>query len=306
MFCDKIKLFCAGTVIYACILIEMSQMRSVLILTDFSEAAFRAAEYACWLADVLQIKRVVLYHAYEVIIASTDTPMPPVKTNEELYLESMEALNMLRDRLRLNLPDMVAIDMLAENTFLPETINQRCKEQKIDLLVMGKTGKSGVDRLIAGSVTARMLEKSRYPLLMVPEDTMIGKEIKTIVFTTDLKDTSSIPVTMLHSFLDALKAEVKVVNAGPAVEEAYASGARKKAVDGLHKIMDKYSPSFFYVDGDNIVDSILTFSGQHHASLIITITKTHNFLSSIFHKSVSKRLAYNSPTPLLCLPEAGM
>jgi len=281
-------------------------MRSVLILTDFSEAAFRAAEYVCGLVDVLQIKRIVLYHAYEVIIMSTDTPMPPVKTNEELYLESMEALNLVRDRLKPRLPDEVTIDMMAENTFLPETINQRCQEQKIDLIVMGKTGKSSVDRLMTGNVTAHMLQRSRYPLLMVPEDTAVGKEIKTVVFATDLKDLSSIPMTQLCSFLDAFKAaEIDVVNAGPAVEGEYASGGRKEAVDGLHKILDKYSPSFYYVDGDNVVDSVLTFADEHHASLLTTVPKTHSFFSSIFHKSVSKRLAYNSSIPLLCLPEAG-
>jgi nucleotide-binding universal stress UspA family protein len=281
-------------------------MRAVLILTDFSEAAFRAAEYACWLAGVLQIQRVVLYHAYEVVIMSTETPMPPVKTNEELFFESMQALSAMRDRLKLNLPNTVAIDMLAENSFLPETINQRCQEHNVDLIVMGKSDKTRVDRLIAGNVTVRMLERSRYPLLMVPEDTVIGKEITTIVFATDLKDVASIPATLLYSFLDAFKAKLDVVNAGPAVEGEYVSESRKKAVEHLHDMLDKYSPSFYFVDGDNVAGSLLTFAGQHHASLLMTMPKTHNFFSSIFHKSVSKRLAYNSPIPLLCLPEAGM
>ena len=75
-------------------------MRSVLILTDLSEAAFRAAEYVCSLADQLLIGRIVLYHAYEMIITPTEVPMPPVKNDEELYLDSMEALGLMRDRLR--------------------------------------------------------------------------------------------------------------------------------------------------------------------------------------------------------------
>lgn len=278
-------------------------MRSVLILTDFSETAFRAAEYACSLADLLKINRIVLYHAYEIMIAATDVPVPPVKTDQELYVESMETLGLVRDRLKAMLPGTVTIDMLAENTFLPETINQRCHEQKIDLVVMGISDRSGFERLMAGNVTSRMLGESKYPLLLVPGDAVIGRGIKTVVFATDLKDISLLPADQLYSFLDAFKAEVHVVNAGPVAEKEYAHETRKKAADSLHKLLDKHPASFYYIDGDNVAESILTFSGQHHASLIIAIPKKHGFLSGLFHKSVSKRLAYNSRIPLLCLPE---
>jgi nucleotide-binding universal stress UspA family protein len=278
-------------------------MRSALILTDLSEAAFRAAEYACSQAEPLQIGRVVLYHAYEIIITPTDVPVPPVKTNEELYLESMEAMSLERDRLRSLLPGTVTIDLLAENHFLPETVNQRGVEQNIDLIVMGISGKSGLDRLMVGSVTARMLEECRFPLLMVPEEVLIGRGIKTIVFATDLKDVDSIPVEELYSFLDAWKAEVHVVNAGPETAKEYLREDRKQAFDRLHQLLDKYPSSFYFVDGDNVVDSLLTFAGEHHASLIMAVPKKHGFLSRIFHKSVTKKLAYNSRIPLLCLPE---
>lgn len=281
-------------------------MRSVFILTDFSEAAFRAAEYICSLADQLLIRRIVLYHAYEMVITPTEVPMPPVKSDEELYLDSMEALGLMRDRLRSKLQDTIAIDMQAENMFSPETINQRCKEQQIDLAVMGISGKSDLDRLMTGSITARMLEKCRLPLLLVPEETVVGREIKTIVFATDLKDIDMIPAAQLYSFLDVFKAEVHVVNAGPAKVHEYVPESRREAVDGLHKLLDKYRSSFYYIDGDNVVDSVLTFAGEHHASMIIAIPKKHSFLSGIFHKSVSKRMAYNSQIPLLCLPESGM
>jgi len=278
-------------------------MRTALILTDFSEAAFRAAEYVCSVAEPLQIGRIVLYHAYQMIITPTDIPTAPVKTAEELYLESMKELALTNDRLKPRCPGDVAIEMFAENTFSPDTVNERCMEQKADLIVMGASGKSGLDRIMAGSITARMLSGSQFPLLMVPEEAVIGREIKTIVFATDLKDIPSIPVAQLYSFLDAFKAEVHVVNAGPAAEGEYVSGNRKEAVADLHKLLDKYPTSFYYIDGDNVVDSILTFAGEHHASLIISIPKKHGFLSAVFHKSVSKRLAYNSMIPLLCLPE---
>jgi len=278
-------------------------MRSIIVLTDFSEASFRAAEYACSLADRLEISRIILYHAYEVVITPTEMPVAPVKTDQELYLESMEEMGLMRDRLRSRCPETVVIEMFAEDGFSPETVNQRCQEQKIDMIVMGISGKSGLDRLMTGSITARMMEKCLFPLLMVPEEVLIGREIRSVVFATDLKDIASIPADRLCSLLEALGAEVHVVNAGPDKERKFLPEEKREAFDALHRMLDKYPSHFHFIDGDNVVDSILVFAGEQHASMVIAMPKKHSFFDGIFHRSVSKRLAYNSRIPLLSLPE---
>ncbi|ULT28308.1 hypothetical protein KUH03_18000 [Sphingobacterium sp. E70] len=42
-------------------------MKNLLLLTDFSDNAYAAAQYAAKLAPLWGIERVVLYHTYEVI-----------------------------------------------------------------------------------------------------------------------------------------------------------------------------------------------------------------------------------------------
>jgi len=277
-------------------------MKSMLILTDFSEAAFRAAEYACVLTGLLQIRRIILYHAYQTIVATIDPPVSPVKNNRQVYLESMEALGMLNDRLKAMVGPAVQIDLFAVDAFFPELINQRCKEEDVDIIVMGVSGKSGLEKLVMGSTTARMLKTSGYPLLIVPRETPLGREIKTIVFTTDLHDISTIPGDQLYSFLDAFKADICVVNVETSAEEGKYSPETKEAIAGLHRLLDRYHPSFYYLEGDDTVESILVFAGDRKGSLIIAVPKKHDFFSTIFHKSISKNLAYNSPVPLLSLP----
>ena len=73
-------------------------MKTIVVLTDFSEEAFRAAEYACEIADCLQVKKIVLYNAHSAVVAfggSTDGTAI-VSDDNELYLESMESLRLLR------------------------------------------------------------------------------------------------------------------------------------------------------------------------------------------------------------------
>ena len=276
-------------------------MRSMLILTDFSEAAFRAAEYACELSGSLQTKRIVLYHAYQTIIPPTDLPVFPIKENHQIYLESMEALGLLHDRLKPMVGAGVKIDMLATDAVLPEQINQLAKKEEIDVIVMGVSGRSGIEKLLMGSTTSRVLETSEFPVLIVPGKAPIGKGVKGIVFTTDLKDTSGIPADRLQAFLDAFKADVYVVNVDPATEETY-SPEMKEAIAGLHGLLDKYHAAFHYLHGNDIAERILSFAGAHHASLVIAVPKARNFVAAVFHSSVSEKLTHNSHIPLLSLP----
>ena len=277
-------------------------MKSMLILSDFSEAAFRAAEYACALTGLLQIDRIVLFHAYQSIVATMDLPLATVKNDGQIYLESMEELGLLHDRLKPLVGQAVKIDLLAVDAVLPEMINQQCREQDIDMIVMGVSGKSGLEKLLMGSTTSRVLETSEFPVLIVPREAPVGREVKTIVFTTDLMDIAAIPVDRLYSFLDAFKAELCVVNVEATAEEGKYSPEKKETIAGLHRLLEKYRSSFYFLEGDDTVESILICAKDHKASLIITVPKKRSFLSAIFHKSISKSLAYNSSIPLLSLP----
>lgn len=280
-------------------------MKSILILTDFSEPAFRAAEYICNWVDCLQVGRVIVYHAYQNIVtgAATGMPVAVVAANErEMYVRSMESLGMVYDRLTPLLGQSVKIDLLAENTVsLPDSINQLCKQESIDLIVMGVSGKSGLEKVLLGSTASQVLKSSEFPVLVVPQEALVGRAIKTIVFSADLKDFATTPVNRLHRFLDAFPATLLVVNVQPEAKEKY-SPETQEVIAKLHATLEKYNPSFHYLQGDDIVENILSFSEQQHASLIIAVPKKHSFLAALFHKSIAKKLAYNSRIPLLALP----
>jgi nucleotide-binding universal stress UspA family protein len=278
-------------------------MKSMLILTDFSEAALRAAEYACEWVDPLQVKRIVLYHAYQTIVAGTDLPTTHlVTTDQQLYQESMESLGLMHDRVKPLVGHAVTIDLLAEDRpFLPDFINELCRKEAIDLVVMGVSGKSGLEKLFMGSITAQTLRSSELPVLIVPQDTLIGRGINGIIFTTDLKDFPAIPTNLLYEYLDAFPAALHVVNVMPEAKEKY-SPETEASITQLHAVLEKYQPAFHYIQADEIMPNILSFSEQQHASLIIAVPKKHHFLGTLFHKSVSKKLAYQSKVPLLSLP----
>jgi len=276
-------------------------MKTMLILTDFSENAFRATEYAAQLVNPLQISRIVLYHAYQSAVIGTDLPVANTANDQQVYLESMESLGLQQDRLSA-LAKHVRIDLMAEDVSLPTHITSLCKSEEIDIVVMGVSGRSGLEKLLLGSTTSMMIQESTVPVLIVPNSTVIGKPINSMVFTTDLKDHASIPAHQLYEFLDAFPdAKVQVVNVDKTSGESYAMETRE-SIASLHKIFDQYNAAFDYINEDNTVEGILSYANHHRASIIIVVPKKLGFLASFFHNSISKKLAYDSNIPLLSLP----
>ena len=100
---------------------KVNNMKTIVLLTDFSEEAFRAAEYACEIAGCLQVKKIVLYNAHSAVVAfggSTDGAAV-VTDDNELYLDNMESLGLLQDRLRSRVAKDVAFEMIADNMGIP-------------------------------------------------------------------------------------------------------------------------------------------------------------------------------------------
>ncbi|SEB11045.1 Nucleotide-binding universal stress protein, UspA family [Chitinophaga terrae (ex Kim and Jung 2007)] len=267
-------------------------MKSMLILTDFSDAAFRAAEYAINFAGQLGIEKAILYHAYRTIAQGTDFWVPAPKVDNQIYIDTMEALGLLHDQLEnVRTANQVKLEILAEDAFLPERINSLCKEQGVSLVAMGVSGKSNLDSLFMGSNTSQVLKESDCTVLIVPNETVV-KPVESVAFATDVEVFTQPVLDTLATFLNSLKPGVYVID----------TSVDKRSNDWIPDVLKAYQPQFFHTKEGDVVKGALEFASQHKVSMIITVPQQQSFLSSIFHKSISKELAYNARLPLLSIP----
>lgn len=268
-------------------------MKSMLILTDFSDAAFRAAEYAVNFAGQLGIDKVILYNAYRTIAQGSDFWVPAPKVDNEIYIETMEALGTVHDQLEAMMSNSnIQLELLAEDVYLPERINGLCKERNIDLIAMGVSGKSSLETLFMGSNTSNVLKVSTYPVLIIPQETIVGKPVNSVAFATDQEVFSKKTLGRLELLLEKLKPTVYVVD----------MANDRRSNDWIPDVLKPYNPEFYYVNEGDVVKGALEFASQQKISMIITVPQQHSLLSSIFHKSLSKELAYNAKLPLISIP----
>jgi nucleotide-binding universal stress UspA family protein len=136
----------------------VSTIRTILHPTDFSEAAEAAFQLACSVARDHRA-RVVLLHVYR----------PPVchgravaRRQPDSYEEDLR--RMLR-RLRAREPAVQVEHRLTEGDVVGEIL-RLAGELGCDLIVLGTHGRTGLARLLLGSVAEQVLRQAPCPVLV--------------------------------------------------------------------------------------------------------------------------------------------
>jgi nucleotide-binding universal stress UspA family protein len=137
----------------------MLSLKTVLFPTDFSAAADQALHVALTLARD---------HGAKVVLLSVPPPIPPVEGYvpdqdvEQLSREAAERLQVLADGIS-SVPVETRVMVGAPGA----AIVAAAKEYQADLIVMGTHGRTGLTRLLLGSVAEHVLRHAACPVLTV-------------------------------------------------------------------------------------------------------------------------------------------
>jgi nucleotide-binding universal stress UspA family protein len=135
----------------------MLAIRTILYPTDFSPIAYHAFEVASALAHDYKA-RLVLLHVHE----------PPVPMGELVPTELpgyREALR--RDLQALKPAQPIATEYRLEEGTVAEGILRVANETKCDVIVLGTHGRSGLGRILLGSVAESVLREASCLVLTV-------------------------------------------------------------------------------------------------------------------------------------------
>ncbi|RXK85867.1 universal stress protein [Filimonas effusa] len=274
-------------------------MQSILVLTDFSDAAFQAVEYAAALSRNINSKRIVLLNAFSVAPFMTNEAISP-DTMEQLRQEAIDTMDTWQESVKRFVNPGTEVNILVKDFDLSAGIDHICESEHIDLVVMGITNREGVQRLLVGSNAIRVMANTSYPLLIVPREAAIQLPRK-IILATDLSDVAAkIQTAELPALLKSLEAKLLVVNVAEK-EENYKPEWRDE-ITALHNLLAEFDPQFHYVTAKDTVEGILQFATGQNADLVITIHEKQGLIARLFNSSTSKSLAWETTLPLLVIP----
>lgn len=142
---------------------DLNMYKRILVPTDGSEFAKKAQLHALFLAKVSGAEIIALSVSENLFV------------NGISITEEVEQLNqLLKDRCKEDLKefedinkDGVKISSLIKEGSPANAILEVAIEEDIDLIVIGSSGKSGFDRFILGSVSDKVVNAAKCPVLVV-------------------------------------------------------------------------------------------------------------------------------------------
>jgi nucleotide-binding universal stress UspA family protein len=281
---------------------KIDHIKNILMLTDFSEAAANAARYAAELIHQLGASRLILYHSYgfNPIVMNIKLKIPV--RSADASPKSKEQLEDLKNKLETLAGKKTKIEVYADDLPFLYGAQSVAEQQHAGLVVMGITGKSKLARILVGSNTVTMAKASAAPLLIVPQKAKFEK-IRRVLFACDSKKLPvSTPVYAIKTFLHKLDAKLVILNMDhpdrdPLDPDTIAGEA------ALHEQWDSEEPEYHHTDHKDVAKGIMQFADQHDTQLVITVPEKYGFFESLFHRSLTKKLAFHTHIPLLLLKE---
>jgi nucleotide-binding universal stress UspA family protein len=140
----------------------MSSFKTILHPTDFSPSASQALRIACSLAREHGGKLILLHVVQRPVSSVAGMPVPPPPP---------PAIDWSRLQAELNAVAAGIKDVAVEPRLLEgepaSTIVDLARESRADMIIIGSHGRTGVNRLLLGSVAEHVVRKASCPVLTV-------------------------------------------------------------------------------------------------------------------------------------------
>ena len=279
-------------------------MQTILVPTDFSLNANKALNYAAEVAK-LSGAAVIIMHVTNLTHASINES---VILSEPLDNIVFNGVNQQLDILVTATGEITRgkVEKQLYNGLITDAIQQAALENKVDLIIMGTLGDSGVQEKLFGSITAKLISHVAVPLLAVPlmYEWVPPKNI--LLAINHFKESREVltPLMKLASFLKA-PIHVAVFTDEDNADAAEYLQNRRDIEQFCLSIQQQYPmlevhPAAVY--GHHFEEAIKSYIINNETGMLAMITHKRNFIESIFSKSLTKKMSYHTDIPLLSIP----
>ena len=273
-------------------------MESILLPTDFSQTAKNAAVYALNLARQLGIKRLVLYHSYEIPV-TIDPIVPGVQMLdiESLKINSMKALENFEVQIKA-FANGIEVEHINEYGDLNEGLDDVCAKANASLVVMGISGGGILEEKLVGSNTVSVAKHTKVPVIIVPASATFER-VRSVMIASDFdKADTTIPVKKIRTFIEGSQAKLFVFHVEEKEPVTTPSSVLAESY-AMHDALQELDPEYHFSHHKNFGEAVNDFVSEQHIDLIISVPKEHGFFAGLFSESHTKILAFHSHVPVM-------
>ena len=150
-------------------MMEYQKYKKILFCTDFSENSDYAFEFAYGIAkrdgSLLNILHVIPQNPNQAVTEAHITEENLEKIQKAIE-ENLD--NNYKEHYVKKIEDGVRFEIVTKSGREDEEIIKFAKQEKVDLVVMGTHGRTGIEHVFFGSVAEKVLRHSPFPVLIIP------------------------------------------------------------------------------------------------------------------------------------------
>lgn len=270
-------------------------MKRILVPTDFSQHAENALKAAAQIAKKTN-SEIHLLHILEIpnqmndaFSASADIPevMLFIKKGKEA-LEKLKEKSYLKD---------ITVTYSEQIGRVHEGILSYTNKNDIDLIIMGSHGISGIQEVLIGSNTEKIVRLSNTPVLVIKEE-IPEFNPKNFVFASDFSKEIKAPFKKMLKVANLFDSKLSLVTICTPNSFKPTSVAKKIMSDFVEEFDIKNYSTHIYND-TNIEKGIINFSKEIDADLIGLCTHGRTGIAHFFTGSISEDLVNHAIKPII-------
>jgi nucleotide-binding universal stress UspA family protein len=292
----------------------MIEIKHVLCPIDFSDFSRHALDHAAAIAGWYEARLSVLHVVPNLL--SLELALAPVDDQER------ERLMAHLKRFTEHIPRTVCLDLqLEEAADVHRAIVDQANAVNADLLVIGSHGRSGINRLLLGSIAEKMLRIAPCPILVVPRRAQDRPpegpvQFRSILCPIDFSDSSLLALE--HALTAAEEADAKltllhVIEVRPELSEfpfaaaldfvSLHAAAEADALRRLQALIPEQARTYCTVA--SVVHegapyrAIVNTAAEQQADLIVMGVHGRGAIDRLVFGSNTERVARQSTCPLL-------
>lgn len=269
----------------------------LLVLTDFSPAAYRALNYANSLAGPIGAQLVLLH-------VRRDSLLDPEAFSGLRAAGNPEALERAMTALAGDMSAPVVTEI--RHGQVADVVAETLRRYPSAVVVLGRPDEEAVPEELVSTTALDLLRTVAHPILVVPQSKAVFGLPRRVLLAVDaeaftlgehtdgvqhLFNTVPTEVTVLHVSADAVTSTAEAV-APAALVAVLRTGRPSELPQVKTRTVVGVAPA----------EGILEAAATGAFDLLVLIARPRSFLGALFHRSVTARVLIHSPLPVLILP----
>lgn len=285
-------------------------VQRILVPIDFSDYSVNACRYAIGLAEKLNAEIKLMHVYYNPVVNSmplTDTYYYQVNMDEiirEIEVRakiSMEKFyNDLREKIEKEGIQGVKIDYALVRGIASEEIIAESEQYKPEVIIIGTRGQGERENDLIGSVTAKIIEETKVPVLVIPEDAIYqGIATINIMYTTAFDDSDYYALKKLISILSPFEFRLYCVHIGTHDSNIWDRVKMDSLKEKLHEHYSDYEIHCSIIEDKDFLAGMQEFIREKYIDIISMVTHKRGIITKLLNPSLARKVLFHTNIPFL-------